>query len=105
MSVEIREEHPDDIAAIRNVHTRAFGQAQEANIVDALRANGAVLLSLVAVVDDHLVGHVLYSQATADGRIGAALGPMAVLPEHQRRGFGGALIESGNRKIQRAGYP
>jgi predicted N-acetyltransferase YhbS len=42
--IEIREEHPADVAAIRDVNARAFGQNLEANIVDALRSNGAVLL-------------------------------------------------------------
>lgn len=105
MSVEIREERLDDIAAIRQVHTCAFEQDQEANIVDALRANSAVLLSLVAVVGGRVVGHILYSPASLGCLTGAALGPMAVLPEHQRRGIGSALIESGKRKIQQAGYP
>jgi putative acetyltransferase len=105
MSVEIREERPDDIAAIRYVHTHAFGQTQEADIVDALRANSAVLLALVAVVDGRVVGHILYSPASVDRLTGAALGPVSILPEYQRRGLGSALIESGNRKIQQAGHP
>jgi putative acetyltransferase len=104
MSIEIREEHPNDLAAIREVHARAFGQDREADIVDALRANNGVLLSLVAVVDGGVVGHVLYSPASL-GRVGgAALAPMAVVPEHQRRGIGRALIERGNRQIQQAGH-
>jgi putative acetyltransferase len=105
MGIEIREERAVDIPAIREVHTRAFGQDQEGNIVDALRANSGVLLSLVAVVDGRLVGHILYSPASLDRLTGAALGPMAVLPEYQRRGIGSTLIENGNRKIQQAGYP
>jgi hypothetical protein len=39
--IEIREERPDDVAAVRDLNRRAFGQDQESNIVDALRANGA----------------------------------------------------------------
>ena len=55
--IEIREERPDDIATVRDVNRRAFGQDQESNIVDALRANGGALLSLVATVNDRVVGH------------------------------------------------
>jgi putative acetyltransferase len=55
--IEIREERPDDIAAIRDVNRRAFGQDQEGNLVDALRSNGAALLSLVATLNDRIVGH------------------------------------------------
>src|SRR5262245_37462736 len=46
--IEVREEHPGDIATIRDLNKSAFGQDQEGNIVDALRSNGAALLSLVA---------------------------------------------------------
>jgi predicted N-acetyltransferase YhbS len=49
--IEIREEHPDDIAAVREVNRRAFEQEQESNIVDTLRAKGGVLLSLIATIE------------------------------------------------------
>ena len=104
--IEIREERRDDMAAIREVNKRAFGQDQEANIVDALRANEAVLLSLVATLNDEVVGHIIYSPITVGDKVtGAALGPMAVLPEHQRDGIGGKLIEEGTRKLKEAGHP
>src|SRR5688500_17833716 len=96
---------PDDVAAIREVNNRAFGQDQEGNIVDALRANGAALLSLVATVDGRVVGHIMYSPITIGDATGAALGPMSVLPEHQRHGIGSKLVEEGTRKIRDAGYP
>lgn len=105
------------MAAIRDVNKRAFGQDQEGNIVDALRSNGAALLSLVATFNDGVVGHVMYSPATIDASTssagdasgtvitGAALGPMAVHPEHQRHGIGSKLIEAGTRKLKDAGCP
>jgi putative acetyltransferase len=106
VSIEIREERPDDVAAVRDLNRRAFGQDQESNIVDALRANGAALLSLVATVDDRVAGHFMYSPlSVGDNVSGAALGPMAVLPEHQRQGIGSKLIEAGNRKLKDAGCP
>ena len=111
MSIEIREELPGDIAAVREVNKRAFGQDQEANIVDALRSNGAVLLSLVATLDGQVVGHIMYSPATIGEQetgasvTGAGLAPMAVLPEHQRRGIGGKLIEAGTQKLKAKGCP
>ena len=104
--VEIREERPDDVAAVRDLNRRAFGQDQESNIVDALRANGAALLSLVATVNDRVVGHIMYSPLSIGGNVkGAALGPMGVLPEYQRQGIGGKLIEAGNRKLNDADCP
>ncbi|PYK52771.1 MAG: GNAT family N-acetyltransferase [Verrucomicrobia bacterium] len=88
------------------MNRRAFGQDQESNIVDALRANGAALLSLVATLDDRVVGHIMYSPLTIGGNVtGAALGPMAVLPEHQRQGIGSKLVKVGNQKLKDAGYP
>ena len=103
--LEIREERADDIPAIRDVNDRAFGQQQEGHIVDALRSSGAALLSLVAVAGDRIVGHILYSPASIRKVAGAALGPMAVLPERQRQGIGGKLVEAGNRKIRDAHCP
>lgn len=67
--VEIREERPDDVAAVRDLNRRAFGQDQESNIVDALRANGAALLSLVATVNDRVVGHIMYSPLSIGGNV------------------------------------
>lgn len=105
MQVGIREERPTDAAAIREVNTRAFGQQQEADIVDALRANGAASLSLVAAVDERIVGHIMYSPVQIGGIEGSGLGPMAVLPEYQRRGIGSRLVETGNRQLEIADCP
>jgi putative acetyltransferase len=106
VSIEIREERPDDISAVRDLNRQAFGQDQESNIVDVLRANGAALLSLVATFKDQVVGHIMYSATSVGGNVmGAALGPMAVLPEFQRQGIGSKLIEVGNRKLKDAGCP
>jgi putative acetyltransferase len=67
------------------------------------------LLSLVAILDERIVGHILYSPVSvrSDEKIveGAGLGPMAVLPEYQRKGIGGKLIETGNQKLREVGYP
>ena len=103
--IEIREEHHEDIAAIREVNRRAFGQEQEANLVEALRSNGAALLSLVAILNGQVVGHIMYSPITVGGVTGAALAPMSVLPEHQRNGIGSKLIETGTQKLKAAGQP
>jgi putative acetyltransferase len=106
VSIEIREECPDDVVAVRDLNRRAFGQDQESNIVDALRANRAALLSLVATLNDQVVGHIMYSPVSVGGKLtGAALGPMAVLPECQRQGIGSKLIDAGNQKLKDAGYP
>ena len=103
--MEIREETTADIEAIRHVNRRAFAQDQEANLVDALRANDAVLVSLVAIVNDKVVGHIMYSPATVGEVEGAGLAPMAILPEYQRQGIGSRLVEAGNQRLKDAGCP
>lgn len=107
--VTIREERPEDIEAIRAVNQEAFGQPQEARLIDALRTNGGVLLSLVATLNRRVVGHILYSPLSVgsdrEKPTGAALGPMAVVPQYQRQGIGGKLIEIGNQKLREVGCP
>jgi putative acetyltransferase len=103
--IEIREERPGDAVAIRDLNQRAFEQDQEANLVDALRSNGGALLSLVATVNGLVVGHIMYSPTSVGSLRGAALGPMAVLPELQRQGIGSKLVEAGNRQIDEGGCP
>ena len=106
--VTIRAERLEDIETIRAVNQEAFGQPQEGQLVDTLRTNGGVWLSLVATFNDRVVGHILYSPVTvgsgAEKVIGVGLGPMAVFPEYQRQGIGGRLIETGNQKIREAGH-
>jgi len=104
-AVIIREERPSDIPFVRDVNRLAFEQDQEANIVDALRSNGATLLSLVAVLDEAVVGHILYSPAFIGDVEGAGLAPMAVLPDHQRRGIGSQLVEAGNARLRDRSCP
>ena len=105
----IREERPEDIAAIRAVNDAAFGQPQEGRIVDALRGNGGLLLSLVATQDDRVVGHIAYSPVTIESDeqtlSGAGLAPMAVLPELQRQGIGSRLVAAGNQRMRESGQP
>jgi putative acetyltransferase len=107
--INVREELAADIEAIRAVNFAAFSRPDEGAIVDALRVNGAVWLSLVATLSGRVVGHALYSPVCIDGEegeiIGAGLGPMAVLPEHQRNGIGSKLIHTGSEKLKQSGCP
>jgi putative acetyltransferase len=103
--MEIREERRTDVSSVRDVNTRAFGRDREARIVDALRSSGAALLSLVAEQEGAVVGHIMYSQASIGDVKGAALGPMAVVPEQQRHGIGSDLVANGTQRLRRASCP
>ena len=97
----IRPEQPDDLPWIHAVNTLAFGQPDEAKLVDQLRDDGDVLASLVAVGDGNEIdGHILFSRLGLlfdDGTSAeaAALAPVAVRPDRQRRGIGKALVRTG----------
>lgn len=56
-----RPERDSDISAIREVHQAAFGRAAEARLVDALRANGKLLISLLMDCEGMIVGHIAFS--------------------------------------------
>jgi putative acetyltransferase len=85
--------------AVRSIHEAAFGRPEEADLVDNLRSEGTVLLSLVAELEQQITGHILFSRmsiATSTGPVpAAALAPVAVHPEYQRRGIGAQLIRRG----------
>ena len=112
-NVVIRCEYADDRTAIRAVNESAFGRIDEANLVDNLRNEAAVLLSLVAEmktvagINNQIIGHIVFSRMwidTAGSPIDAvALAPIAVLPEHQRRGIGGNLIRAGLNRLRERG--
>jgi putative acetyltransferase len=103
--IVIRPEQPGDAAAIDAVVRAAFEQPAEAELVAALRAAGRATVSLVAVEDDAIVGHVLYSPVTIDGAPGRVLGlaPMAVRPDRQHAGIGTQLGEAGSTHCAAAG--
>jgi putative acetyltransferase len=113
--VIIRDERPEDAADVRLVLERAFGQADEANLVDRLRRAGAVSVSAVAASDqddsetgpDRVIGHIVFSPITIDGRRpplpALGLAPMAVDPTHQRRRVGTALVETGLARCRKQG--
>jgi len=98
-SATIRAETAADCDAVREVNRLAFGQEAEGRLVDRLRADGYVRVSLVAELDGRVVGHILFSDLTiitATEKIpAAALAPMAVIPDVQRKGIGSALVRTG----------
>ncbi len=104
----IRPETTKDIPAVHIVNARAFETPAEANLVDALRARQAGILSLVAEQDGAVIGHIFFSPVTIRGPHGefeaAGLAPMAVLPEFQKRGAGSALVRHALEELRQMGY-
>jgi len=83
--ITIREEQHQDIHPIHEVNIQAFGQNQEADLVDKIRKSSNDLISLVAVVHNTIVGHIFFSPVTIESIAkktirGMGLAPMAVLP-------------------------
>ena len=103
--MQIRPAARADVAAIHAVVAAAFGQPDEARLVDRLRADGDTLVELVADKDRAIVGHILFSRLGIGALAGAALAPVAVAPAHQRGGIGGALIRAGLDRCRQRGVP
>jgi putative acetyltransferase len=103
MAAVIRGEEPEDRPAMRAVVAAAFGRRVEADLVDRLRSEGDVVLSLIAVEGDAVVGHVLFSRMGAPFRA-LGLAPVSVRPDRQGRGIGSALIEAGLARAAAAGW-
>ena len=106
--IQIRPEQFEDIAAIRRVNERAFNSPLEADLVDRLRERGKVTLSLVAVHEAQIVGHILFSpvvvESTQQSVQAIGLAPMAVLPELQNQGIGSLLVKAGLDECRRNGH-
>jgi putative acetyltransferase len=108
--ITIRNETEADGSAIADVTKSAFemlevGNLTEPKIVNALRAAGALAVSLVAELEGEIVGHIAFSPVTvSDGSPNwYGLGPISVLPQHQRQGVGKALIREGLSRLKGLG--
>jgi putative acetyltransferase len=107
--IEIREEKKEDYDAVQIVNDRAFGAPEEGRIINILREVCQETLSLVAVLDEKIVGHIFFSPVTVDHEdtqvIGMGLAPLAVLPEYQNQGIGSLLVKEGLRRIKQTDCP
>ena len=106
--IRIRSELPEDVEAIYSLNQEAFEGIVEANLVNNLRTSNAMTLSLVAIKNNEIVGHIAFSPVTIESdqaTVNAVgLAPMAVSPEFQRSGIGSQLVEEGLNRIRTAGH-
>jgi len=105
--VLIRDETDADVRAITEVTIAAFrtldvSDQTEQFVIEALRAAGALTISLVAEIGGRVVGHIAFSPVKiADGtKNWYALGPVSVLPEYQQKGIGKSLIVAGLKRLK-----
>jgi putative acetyltransferase len=107
MNAVIRLERPDDTTAIRDVLKSAFPTDQEARLVEQLRINQRLLISLVAEIDGVIGGHIAFSAVKISRALtnlaGVGLAPVAVRPALQGRGLGAQLVREGLAACGRAG--
>jgi len=110
IKIEIRIENIADVAAIQQVHQRAFHPSpEESRLVELLRQAHKAPVSWVALFEGRIVGHILFSLVkivpSPNTTIpGLGLGPIGVLPAFQNQGIGSKLISQGLRDCQRSGY-
>jgi putative acetyltransferase len=106
--VRIRRGTAADLVDIRRVHRLAFGRMEESKLVDALRRSGGLMWDQVAEVRGKVVGQVAFSPVQIDTPTGVqpavGLGPVAVLPDHQRRGLAGHMIGAGLEALRHQGH-
>ncbi len=107
----IRAEKPSDHAVVFELIKAAFLGAQhsdgtEQNLVENLRKGTSFVpeLSLVAVENDEIVGHVLFTEGKVGEEAVLVLAPLSVKPSHQHRGIGIALVKRGHEIARTLGY-
>ena len=107
LNCHIRNEQSQDRGDVRKVNESAFERPDEADLIDRLREEGVVLVSLVAEVDSGIVGHILFSRMSIETERGdlpaVSLAPMAVAPRYQGRGVGIRLIRQGLAELRARG--
>lgn len=104
----VRQETEQDIPLVRKINELAFGQPNEANLVDALRKTAFPYISLVAVEQEDVVGHIFFGPVTVEAPdsvvVALGLAPMAVLPQFQNMGIGSLLVREGLKECRRIGH-
>jgi putative acetyltransferase len=109
LRITIRKEEEKDHKQIFEVNKLAFQQENEGKLIEKIRKNENFIpeLSIVAEIDNRIVGHILFSKIKIVGKSvyeSLALAPMAVIPEFQRKGIGSELVKKGINKAKKLGF-
>lgn len=107
LNLTLRNEHADDIENIFNLTQLAFLNAAHTDhtehlIVNALRDANQLTISIVAELDEQIIGHVAISpvEISSGAQHWYGLGPISVAPEYQHQGVGKALIQHALQQLQ-----
>jgi len=103
----IRVEKENDRDAVFAVNASAFETPAEATLVDVLREHAQPVVALVAEENGNVVGHIMFSPVSLSENPDLklmGLAPMAVAPEHQRKGIGSALVRAGLEQCRQLGF-
>ena len=105
----IRTEQPDDAVSIGELLEAAFGQPDERILVEQLREQGLFEISLVTLAETKIIGFVLFSRIEVETRTKRtevlSLAPLAVHPDHQRKGIGAELVIAGIEAAKKSEFP
>ena len=109
MNITIRKEEENDNIQIYEVNKLAFQQENEGKLIEKIRntENFIPELSIVAEIDNRIVGHILFSKIKIVGKSvyeSLALAPMAVIPEFQKKGIGSELVKIGIKMAKKLGF-
>lgn len=111
MNINIRKEEKDDYKAVYQLIKSAFLTAEhsdgtEQDLVHRLRESSAFIpeLSLVATLNNTIIGHILFTKVRIGTSEQLALAPLAILPKYQRKGVGAQLIKAGHTIAKKLGY-
>lgn len=107
LEIKIRKERAQDSSAVEQINKAAFETAAESKLVTSLRQQARPFISLVAQSAGNIIGHIMFSPVTLGDESAVkimGLAPMAVLPEHQRKGIGTELVRVGLDECRKQGF-
>lgn len=101
----IRQSTPEEAVAITGIYPAIFPEEDLQPLVRDLLQEGESVLSLVAVAEDEIIGHVVLTLCAVEGKADqiGLLGPLGILPDRQGQGIGRALVQAGFEAMKERG--